>query len=60
MGNISLPYFDGSNKCSASSWIKNLDTYFQLNPMDERDAIEMATLHIDGETDDWCLHGMIE
>ena len=35
VGKISLPYFDGSNKCSSSSWIQKLDKYFQLNPMDE-------------------------
>ena len=33
---ISFPYIDGSSKCTTSSWVQKLDTYFQLNPMDER------------------------
>ena len=53
-----LPYFDGSSKCTASSWVQNLDTYFQLNPMVEREVIKMATLHLYGETNDWKFHGM--
>ena len=58
IGNVSLPYFDGSNKCSTSSWIQNLDAYFQLNPMAIRDSIKIATLHLDGEGKDWWFHGM--
>ena len=46
IGKIYFPYFYGSSKCTASSWIQKLDTYFQLNPMDDIDAIKMATLHI--------------
>ena len=37
---ITLPYFDGTSNCSVSSWIQKMDTYFQLNPMAERDAIK--------------------
>ena len=25
---ISLPYFDGSTKCTTNSWMQKLDTYF--------------------------------
>ena len=35
-----------------------MDTYFQLNPMAERDAIKLAALHLDGEAIDWWFHGM--
>ena len=49
LGRISLPYFDGSSKCTTSSWVQKIDTYFQLNPMVEREAIKMATLHLGGE-----------
>ena len=42
IGKITLPYFDGTSKCIVSSWIHKLETYFQLNPMVERDAIKLA------------------
>ena len=58
IGKISLPYFDGSTKCIANSWVQKLDTYFQLNPMVERDAIRMATLHLEGDASDWWFHGL--
>ena len=35
-----------------------MDTYFQLNPMAERDAIKMEALHPDGQPIDWWFHGM--
>jgi hypothetical protein len=38
--------------------VQKLDTYFQLNPMAETDAIKLATLHLEGEADDWWYHGM--
>ena len=59
IGNITLPYFDGSSKGTASSWIQNLDTYFQLNSMDERHVLKMATLHLDGESNNWWFHGIL-
>lgn len=40
VGKVTLPYFDGSSKCLARSWVQKLDTYFQLNPMQEKDAIK--------------------
>ena len=58
IGKINLPYFHFTSKCIVNSWIQKLDTYFQLNPMDKRDAIKMATLHLDGESNDWWFHGM--
>ena len=41
VGGITLPYFDGTSKCTVCSWIQNLDTYFQLNPMEEKDSIKL-------------------
>ena len=38
--------------------MKKLDTYFQLNPMMERDAIRMSTLHLKGDASDWWFHGL--
>ena len=43
---------------SASAWIQKLDVYFQLNPMVEEDALKMAILHIEGESNDWWFHGI--
>ena len=35
-----------------------MDIYFELNPMDERDAIKMETIHLDGEVYDLWFYGM--
>ena len=59
IGKITLPYFDGSAKCTTNSWVKTIDTHFQLNPMMERDVIRMATLHLEGDASDWWFHGLI-
>jgi hypothetical protein len=49
VGKLSIPYFDGSSKSIARVWVQKLDTYFQLSPMMESEAIKYATLHLDGE-----------
>ena len=36
-----------------------MDTYFQLNPMTEKDAIKLATLHLDGEAHEWWYHRLV-
>ena len=41
-----------------SSWIQKLDTYFQLNPMAEKNSIKLEALHIDEEANYWWFHGM--
>ena len=58
IGKISLPYFDGSAKCTSNSWVQKLDTYFQLNPMMERDSIRIPTMHLEGDASDWWFHGL--
>jgi hypothetical protein len=58
VGKLTLPYFDGTSKCTARAWVQKLDTYFQLNPMAETDAIKLATLHLEGEAQDWWYHRM--
>ena len=58
IGKITFRYFDGTSNCSVSSWIQKMDTYFQMNPMEERDAIKFASLHIDGESIDWWFHAL--
>ena len=53
-----MPYFDAISNCLVSSWIQKMDTYFQLNPMEEKDSIKLDALHIDGEAIEWWFHGM--
>ena len=53
-----MPYFDGTSNCLVGSWIQKMDTYFQLNPMEERDAIKLEAIHLDGESIEWWFHGM--
>jgi hypothetical protein len=46
VGNLSIPSFDVSNKCTTREWVQKLDTYFQLNPMMEAEAIKFDNLHL--------------
>jgi hypothetical protein len=59
VGKLSIPSFDGSNKCTTRAWVQKLDTYFQLNPMTEAKAIKFTTLHLDGEAHEWWYHGLV-
>jgi hypothetical protein len=55
---MEILYFDGSAKTTAQAWVQNLDTYLQLNPMREMDAIKFATMYLDGKAYDWWYHGL--
>ena len=59
LGRLTIPKFDGTSNCSAKIWVQKLDTYFQLNPMTETDAIKLATLHLDWEAHEWWYHGLV-
>ena len=59
VGKLQLPYYDGSGKSTARAWVKKLDTYFQLNPMPEEEAIKYAAIHLDGLAHKWWHHGMV-
>lgn len=56
---MSIPYFDRSGKTTARAWVEKLDTYFQLNPMMEDEAIKNAALHLEGIAHEWWHHGQI-
>ena len=43
---------------SSNAWIQNLSVYFELNRKVEADALKMAILHLEGESNDWWLHGI--
>jgi hypothetical protein len=57
-GKMEIPYFDGSAKMTAQAWVQKLDTYLQLNPMREMDAIKFATIYLEGKAHDWWYHGL--
>jgi hypothetical protein len=57
-GKTEIPYFDGTAKMIAQSWVQKLDTYLQLNPMREMEAIKFATMYLDGKGHDWQYHGL--
>jgi hypothetical protein len=57
-GKIEIPYFEGTTKMTAQAWVKKLDTYLQLNPMREMEAIKFATMYLDGKAHDWWYHGL--
>jgi hypothetical protein len=51
-GKIEIPYFDGTTKMTAQAWVQTLDTYLQLNPMREMEAIKFVTMYLDGKSHD--------
>jgi hypothetical protein len=51
-GKIEIPYFDGTTKMTAQAWVQKLDTYLQLNPMREMEAIKFSTMYLDGKAHD--------
>jgi hypothetical protein len=59
LGNMTIPTFDGSDRCTARAWVHKLDTYFQLNPMTEAKMIKFSTLHLDGEAHEWWYHELL-
>jgi hypothetical protein len=59
VGKLCIPSYDSSSRYTARSWVQKLDTYLQLNPMTEAEAIKFATLHLDGEAREWWYHGLV-
>jgi hypothetical protein len=45
-------------KMTTQAWVQKLDTYLQLNPMREMEAIKFATMYLDGKAHDWWYHGL--
>lgn len=58
-GQISIPHFDGSNKCTTQSLVQKSKTYSDSNPMHEEDVIMFASSHLKGDAHDWWHHGLI-
>jgi hypothetical protein len=57
-GKMEIPYFDGTTKMTMQAWLQKLDTYLQLNPMREMEAIKFSTMYLDGKSHDWWYHGL--
>jgi hypothetical protein len=55
---MELPTFDGSYHIYATSWVKKMDSYLQLNPMEEGKSIKYATLYLMEKAHDRWFHGM--
>ena len=39
--------------------MQKMDTYLQLNPMREEEAIKYVAIHLDGPAHEWWRHGMV-
>jgi hypothetical protein len=59
VGKLTIPYFDGSSRCTARAWVQKLDTYYKLNQMTEAEAISFATLHLEVEAHEWWYHRLV-
>ena len=53
-----FPTFDGTPKHTTKAWVEKLDTYFHLHKVSEMEVIKIATLHLEGEAQDWWFHGL--
>ena len=53
-----LPTFDGSSQIFANTWVQKLDVYFRLKSIVEEDALKMAILHLEGDSNEWWFHGL--
>jgi hypothetical protein len=57
-GLMEFPTFDGSNKILATKWVQKMDSYLQLNTMEEGNSIKFSKLYLMGNAHDWWFHGM--
>jgi hypothetical protein len=59
VGRLTIPSFDGSTKISTNAWVQKMDTYLQLNLMTEASEINISTLNLYGEYNEWWHHGLV-
>jgi len=50
---MTLPFFDRSGKTTARAWVYKLDSYLQISPMPEEDAITYVALHLERVAHKW-------
>ncbi len=56
---VNLLPFDGSRVIAAQSCVLKEDTYFQLNPILEEEAIKFVALHLEGVAHEWWHHELV-
>jgi hypothetical protein len=59
VGKLTIPSFNESSKYTTIAWVQKLDMYCKLNQMTEIEAINFATLHLEGEAHEWWYHGLV-
>jgi hypothetical protein len=59
VGKLNIPTFDRSSRFLAQAWVQKINTYLNLNPMTESEAINFTTLHLDGEAHEWWYYGLV-
>ena len=45
--------FDGSSPSTVKAWRKELDTFFMLHLVAEKEVVQIVALHVLGEANDW-------
>lgn len=56
--NLDFPRFNGEYP---RTWLWMCERYFRMNPMNEQEKVFMASLHLDGNVEDWyndCIEGL--
>ncbi len=59
LSKVNLSPFDESGSVSVQVWVMKADSYFQLNPMLEEEAIKFVALHLEGVAREWWHHSTI-
>jgi hypothetical protein len=59
VGELTIPSFDGSSRCTYIDWVQKLDTYYKLNQMIQTKAMGFTTLHLEGEEHEWWYHELV-
>lgn len=59
LGEVPVPMFDWTQKCSACAWIQKINTYLSLNPMNKEEAIKFASLQLEEVAYEWLYHGIV-
>lgn len=44
---------------TVQAWIHKFDTFLEIRPMSEVEAIKYVMLHLEGDSHDWWYHGMV-
>lgn len=59
LSKVNLSPFDGLGSILVQAWVMKSNTYFQLNPMPDEEAIKFVALHLEGVAHEWWHHDTI-